>query len=123
MALAEPAVADAVSKAAAGSPDVSDSQIRQFNFFCAARFRNAEDSFYQYREGLLDQVAFDSLVLGLRDSLEQPGMRAFFKRSSHIFGKEFADFLDKLLAETPVAPRGDAVVDWRTAVAAELATT
>jgi hypothetical protein len=123
LTLAEPSIADAVSKVAAGSTDVSDSQIRQFNFYCAARFRNAEDSFYQFREGLLDQGAFDSLVLGLRDSLEQPGMRAYYKRSNNIFGKEFAEFLHKLLAETPVARRGDSAVDWRAAVAAELATT
>jgi hypothetical protein len=123
LALAEPSIADAVSKVGAGSPDVSDSQIRQFNFYCSARFRNAEDSFYQYREGLLNQVAFDSLVLGLHDSFEQPGMRAFYKRSRRIFGKEFAEFLDNLLAQTPVARGGDPAADWRTAVAAELAAT
>lgn len=121
MGLAEPALADAVVKASAGAPDVTDAQIRQFTFYCGARFYNAEDSFYQFREGLLSPVNFDSLVAGLKNSISQPGMRAFYKRQRVVFGREFANFMDKLIAETPLGPPFDAVEQWRADVAAETA--
>lgn len=121
MSLADPSVADAVTKASEGARDVSDQQIRQFAFYCGARFYNAEDSFNQFQEGLLNQRTFDSLVAGLKNSLGQPGMRAFYRRNRGALGKDFADFVDKLLAETPIVPDLDSAAQWRADVAAELA--
>lgn len=121
MGVTEPSLADAVTKASAGASDVTDLQIRQFNFYCGARFFNAEDSFNQFQEGLLSKVIFDSLVTGLKISLGQPGMRAYYKRQRTAFGKDFAGFVDKLLEETPLLPSLDAAAQWRADVAAELA--
>ena len=121
MRLAEPSLSDAVVKASWGAEDVSDVQVRQFAFYCGARFYNAEDSFNQFQEGLLGQVIFDSLVIGLKVSLGQPGMRAYYKRNRVSFGKDFVDFVDKLLADTPLTRAPDAVAQWRNDVAAELA--
>lgn len=120
MRLAEPSLSDAVVKAGAGM-DVSDVQVRQFAFYCGARFYQAEDSFNQFREGLLGQVIFDSLVVGLKVSLGQPGMRAYYKRHRVDFGKDFVDFVDKLMEETPLTRSPDAVAQWRADVAAEVA--
>ena len=121
MGLTEPSLADAVTKASAGAPDVTDVQIRQFSFYCGARFFNAEDSFNQFQEGLLSMVIFDSLVTGLKISLSQPGMRVYYKRQRAGFGRAFVDFVDKLLAETPLTPSQDVAAQWRADVAAELA--
>ena len=121
MGLADPSLADAVTKASEGAKDVSDQQIRQFTFYCGARFHNAEDSFNQFQEGLLNQRAFDSLVAGLKNSLAQPGMRVFYRRYRAALGKDFADLVDKLLAETPIVPGLDSAAQWRADLAAELA--
>ena len=121
MRLAEPSMSEAVVRASAGAADVTDAQVRQFSFYCGARFYNAEDSFNQHEEGLLNQRAFDSLVVGLKSSLSQAGMRAYYKRQRAAFGREFVDFVDKLLAETPLSPSLDVVAQWRADVAAELA--
>jgi hypothetical protein len=121
MGLVEPSLSDAVAKGGAGTNDVTDTQIRQFLFYCAARFYNAEDSFNQFQEGLLNQRTFDSLVVGLKNSLGQPGMRAYYKRQRAAFGSDFADFVDKLLTETPLVSSPDAAAQWRADVAAELA--
>lgn len=118
--LAEPSLADAMTKATAGAKDVSDTEVRQFLFYCRARFYNAEDSFNQFQEGLLGRVIFDSLVVGLKVSLGQPGMRAYYKRQRGDFGKDFVAFVDKLLAETPVIAPPDAAAQWRADVAAEM---
>ena len=122
MRLAEPSLADAMTKASAGANDVTDAQIRQFLYYCGARFYNAEDSFNQFQEGLLDQTTFDSLVAGMKFSLGEPGMRAFYKRRRATFGAAFAGFVDKLLVETPVGTAVDIAAQWRTDVTAEMAT-
>lgn len=122
MRLADPSLADGMTKASAGAKDVSDTEVRQFLFYCGARFHNAEDAFNQFQEGLLDQTAFDSLVVGMKYSLGEPGMRAFYKRRRATFGKDFADFVDELLAETRVGPSIDIAAQWRADVAAEMAT-
>lgn len=121
MGLAEPSLSDAVAKGGAGASDVTDTEVRQFIFYCAARFYNAEDSFNQFQEGLLDQRTLDSLVVGLQHSLRQPGIRAYYKRQRAAFGREFADFVDKLLAEQPRVNAPEAAAQWRADVAAELA--
>jgi hypothetical protein len=121
MRLAEPELADAVIKASECAKDLTDRQIRQFAFYCGARFYNAEDSFNQFQEGLLNQVTFDSMVGGLRTSLAEPGMRAFYKRQRARFGRDFVEFADKLLAETALSPPIDSVAQWRADIAAELA--
>lgn len=113
MRLSDPELADAVIKASEGAKDVTDQQIRQFTFYCGARFHNAEDAFNQFREGLLDQVAFDSMVGGLRASLAEPGMRAFYRRQRARFGRGFDEFVDKLLAETRLSRSS---IRWRSGV-------
>jgi len=121
MDLSEPSLADAVTKASEYDKDVTDREIRQFMFYCGARFYNAEDSFNQFREGLLNQVTFDSLAAGLKHSLAQPGMRAFYKRQRAMLSRDFSAFVDKLLVETALGPPVDSVAQWRADVAAELA--
>ena len=119
MDLSEPSLADAVTKASEYAKDVTDREIRPFMFYCGARF--AEDSFNQFREGLLNQVTFDSLAAGLKHSLAQPCMRAFYKRQRAMLGRDFSAFVDKLLVETALGPPVDSVAQWRADVAAELA--
>jgi hypothetical protein len=119
MRLAEPSLSDAMTKAGAGA-NVSDTEVRQFLFYSRARFHNAEDTFNQFQEGLLDQRAFDSLVAGLKSSLSEPGMRAFYRRRRATFANDFVGFVDKLLAETPLVPALDVAAQWRADLAAEM---
>ena len=121
MRLTDPSLSDAATLGGAGASGITDTQVRQFIFYCSARFYNAEDSFNQFQEGLLNRRAYDSLVVGLKKSLSQPGMRAFYKRQRGAFGTDFAAFVDKLLVETPLGPPQDVAAQWRADVAAELA--
>lgn len=120
MRLSEAELANAVTKATECARDLTDQEVRQFMFYCGARFYQAEDSFNQFQEGLLNQVTFDSVVVGLRDSLAEPGMRAYYKRQRARFSGDFAAFVDKLMAETSLRPAMDSVAQWRADVAAEL---
>ena len=120
MGCTDPAVAQAVRKGMRGADDISDSEVFQFMNFALARFFNAEDAFYQRREGLLNEFYFEGVTNGLKFSLSSPGMRALYRRQRSIFGHEFAQFADALLASTPVEPDVDSSASFKRDVAAEL---
>lgn len=57
--------------------------------------------FYQHRDGLLDEPAWQANLLGLKNALRFPYLRAAwpFVRGSAI-GADFIAMVDKLIAET-----------------------
>jgi hypothetical protein len=48
----------------------------------------------------------------MKGTLRYPGFRAQWKSARRNHGIEFVEFMDKLLAETPVAPRFDILSRW-----------
>jgi hypothetical protein len=115
---AEPSLADAIAKGRAGSTDITDTQIRQFFDYSNARFYNAQDTFQQFRKGLLDSAIFESLVVGLKVSLSHPGTLAFFEHNRDSFSGDFGKFVQGLAAETSLDLSSDTVAQWRESVAA-----
>jgi len=118
----EPSLADAFVKGAFGDDDISLTQLSQFSAVCRATFINSEDTFYQHRDGLLDEATFDGFVAGMKGTWRYPGFRAQWKSVRKNYGTEFVEFMDKLIVETPVAPRIDILARWGATVAAEKAT-
>jgi len=84
-----------------------------------ARFSNAQDAFYQHREGAFDKAAFDRFAIGMKAMLNAAGMRVQYKRQKVNYGNEFIEFMDKLLSEVSVAPPVDTVAQFNADVAAE----
>ena len=121
MGSSEPSIAEAVVKGMRGFGDLSETQVFQFTSWGSARFFNAEDSFYQHREGLLNEYSIDSVTNGLRMTFASPGMRAVYKRMRGMLGREFVEFADPLLAATSVAIDADAAARFNADAAAELA--
>jgi hypothetical protein len=117
----ELSIAEAVEKGMRGYGDMSATQVFQFTSYASARFFNAEDSFYQHREGLLKEYNIDSVTNGLRTSFASPGMRAVYKRNRSMFGREFTEFADQLLAATQVVAGADIAARFKADLAAELA--
>ena len=123
LASAEPSWADAVRKGTPGDPDLSATQLWQFTNYMVARLSNAEDAFYQYREGAFDRAAFDRFVIRMKMMLSAAGMRAQYKRQKFNFGSEFIEFMDRLLSEVSVSPAVDALAQWKADVTAETSIT
>ena len=117
----EPSLADAFAKGSSGDEDISLTQLSQFNAVCRAIFVNSEDTFSEHREGLLDEASFVGFVAGMKGSFHYPGFRAQWKSLRRNYGIEFVEFMDKLMAETPVTPRVDVLARWGAAIAAEKA--
>ena len=59
----EPSLADAFIKGAFGDEDISLTQQSQFSAVCRATIINGEDTFYQHKDGLLDEASFIGFVL------------------------------------------------------------
>jgi hypothetical protein len=116
-----PSIAEAVVKGMRGFGDLSEMQVFQFTSYASARFFNAEDSFYQHREGLLSDYNIDAVTNGLRTSFASPGMRAVYKRNRSMLGREFTEFADQLLAATQVVAGADLAARFNADVASELA--
>ncbi len=123
MSCNETAVAEAVLKGMRGADDISETQLFQFTNYGAARFLNAEEAFYQHREGQLNDFYFDGVTSGLRLSFALPGMRALYRRQRSLFGREFVEYADSVLATTPVVRSSSQLSTFKDDVAAEFAET
>jgi hypothetical protein len=117
----DPSLADAFTKGTFGDEDISSTQLTQFGAALRAVFVNCEDTYYQHKEGLLDEAGFAGFVTGLKGSFRYPGFRTQWKSARRNYAIEFVEFMDKLLAETPVNPPTDVLARWRAGIAAEKA--
>jgi hypothetical protein len=122
--LYEPSAADAFSMGSVGAEDMSPTQLGQYGCICLSRFFNIEDAFYQHKEGLLAETAYSNVMATLRAGFSQPGLRAGWQILRGQFAGEFVQFMDELVAETPVAPlrsMSDLSAQWKAAFATEKA--
>jgi hypothetical protein len=117
----EPSLANAVVKVASGDEDISLTQLGQFEAVCRAIFVNSEGTFYEHKEGLLDEASFAGFVAGMKGSFCNPGFRAQWKSLRKNYGGGFVEFMDKLLTETPATLHFDILAQWGAAIAAEKA--
>jgi hypothetical protein len=105
-----------------GDPDISLTQLRQYrNIFRAGTF-NLEDTFHQHKAGLIDDDVFTGMCATIRLTAARLGWRAMWREQRVTWAKDFSDFVDRIVAETPVASPADELARWRAAVAAEGAT-
>lgn len=121
MGVADSELADVVAKGSNGAEDLTRTQIGQFFAYSHARLAISEDAFYHHKNGLLSDEAFSSFVAKLGGGLGSPGTRVMWKRGKSAYGHEFVDFVDGLIARTPMAEPFDPIVRWKSDVAAEKA--
>lgn len=117
MKVTEPALAAAVLKGFAALADMSEIELHQFRFFCRAAFFSFEDSFFQHQEKVLSKPAFETVVTSIRDLCTAPGMRMQWQIQRGAFNRDFAIFMDALIASAEAAPRMDSMTQWTASVA------
>ena len=116
----EPSIADAIMKGLRGADDLTATQYAQFTHFCRASFYNAEDTYFQHSQGLITDQAFASFIASVKGwAARAPGIRACWKQFRGLFVSEFAEWMDRTLAEVESAPPIDTFAQWRTLVDAE----
>jgi len=82
----------------------TDIQWLQFFTVISASISHLEDSFFQFRSGLLPGDAFRTFTAQVKSSLARPEVRAFWDTTLRSrFDTEFAAFVDSLIQETPLS--------------------
>ena len=77
---------------------MTETQLWQFIFLCRGIFVSYEDAFYQHREGLLNEAAFQIFIRAAARTLSAPGMRAQWLLQRDDFTVDFVHFIDGLAA-------------------------
>ncbi|HEX4197375.1 MAG TPA: hypothetical protein VHZ26_08035 [Caulobacteraceae bacterium] len=107
----------------ANAEDLTLADWSRFNAHARAIFQNGEDTFSQHRRALLHPDDFDGFVLALSWTFRSPALRVAWKMHRGSFPAAYVAFVDRIVAESPVAPLGpEALEKWRQDLAAELAT-
>ena len=89
-------------------------QIQKYLNQILSRFRLIEEFFYQHRDGMLDEVRWETNVLRLRTFLPAPGLRAAWRTLSGTFRSDYAQWVNQMMAEVPVASgEGARVEAWK----------
>ncbi|MBS0273751.1 MAG: hypothetical protein JSR55_04965 [Proteobacteria bacterium] len=115
--IAELRESEAIDKCFTGSPDVTDKDVARFLNICRAIYVSAEDSYFQHKQGLLDEIAFASFEHSVRAGMGAPGMAAGWILTRDMYEPEFRAYLDKLHGQDMHAPANSlqtrGVIRWR----------
>jgi len=97
--LAEFGDASGFDKCFVGSLDVTQPELRRFLNVARAIFVSAEDSYFQHREGLLDEIAFQSFEASLKSGMGSLGLAAAWKLTRTMYEPEFQSYVDKTMGD------------------------
>jgi hypothetical protein len=112
--------ADLWVKVSSGEP-LTDAEVYQVFQALSAVWFNIEDSYYQHRDGLLDETAGQANLTGLKFALRLPPLRAVwpFMRPSTV-GTDFVALVDKMIAETPCVSNHEIISQYRASLEREM---
>jgi hypothetical protein len=79
-----------------------------------------ENTFLQHKAGQITDVPFESFVRAMKSSSASPSFRAYWPIARNGCGREFAEFVDRTMAEGSLAPRIDVLALFKAGFAAEL---
>lgn len=126
LCLCQPAMADAFTRASSGDPNLTITEWQQCNALARAAFVNAEDTFAQHRNGLIEENAWRTFVNLFGYTSSNAAFRVAWKRVGRpAASPEFAAFADQVMANTPVTtlpPASQIMAAWRADFAEALAT-
>jgi hypothetical protein len=80
-----------------------------------------EDSFFQHRQRLLTDEAFESAMLSMRNFMSAPGARVMWGMTRVLYANDFRAHVDQMVRDTAVRPMADESSAWKAAIVAELA--
>ena len=92
----------AFAKGASGSTELNSAEFSRFYIVCRNALLGAENSLFQYREGLMDKDAFLGSNNFFRENvLSTPGFLAMWKLTRSNYGLELRTFIDEQIATSP----------------------
>jgi hypothetical protein len=82
--------------------DLSEVETDIYASYCTATLTNWEDTYFQYRSGLLDKAVWESEEANVRLSLSRPAFRAMWQNVQILYGQEFRHYVENLAAQVTV---------------------
>ncbi len=111
---------DILNRGLAGDVSMEAKDCNRFVWFAAAIFNMFEEMFHQHRDKIIDDATFASSISAMRSQLAMPGMRAAWMVIRARYEKNYTDYLDRLLADTPIDATPDISSAWRGFVNTEI---
>ena len=108
----EPRINELNSRIYAGDTKFSAPELRQLRIFLRVRLTAIQDNYVQLRSGLIDQLTFDNVLEGSKGLLSQRVFRAVWLNSRLGYAPEWRDYVDRLIAELPLAEPINAVAQF-----------
>lgn len=107
-----------IDRCMTGMTDVSERDVGRFLNVCRAVFVSAEDSFFQHKRGLMDDLAFASFEASIRAGIGSSGLRAGWMLTREMYEREFRDYMDRLLGEARDVPgmQSRTLANWQLAL-------
>jgi len=70
--------------------------------FAQGNFRNWENEWYQYRNGIFDEEEYEGRRRNMYRNLEFPGFRTYWEDYRQTFSDSFIEQIDLIISETPI---------------------
>jgi hypothetical protein len=115
--LSDPKEATTFGKALAGR-DLEQAEYVRFFLMCRAILIKIENVHYQFQQGLIDKGVYTRAQVSIQEEFFAfPGIRAMWQLTRHFYGSDFAEFLDELMASTPIHQQRSSYKKWKELVA------
>jgi len=107
------AISALFARVQSGEKDFSAHELVQLELHLRTVLVSVQDTYVQHRAGLADQVTFDNALAAVRLLMRQAVYRALWKRGRTNYASEWMSFVDKVIAETPLAKPVDLVAQFK----------
>jgi hypothetical protein len=118
----ESELSKALTKALQADMSIEDSQVEVVNAFFAALFWSIEDSYLQFKAGLLLPSSWETDAATLRGFFSVPACRVAWLMNRHLMKGEYRDHVDALMREIEPLPPTDILAAWKSHMAGEATT-
>lgn len=116
LGLIDPSIMPVFVKGMSGDNDMSLTELVQFSQIVRSILLGAEAYFQNHRDGLIDAKTFDTGTI--RPVASAPGFRIAWWSLRGGFAKDFQDFVDGIIRETPLGGPPLTPQSWNAAIAA-----
>ncbi|HEY5107280.1 MAG TPA: hypothetical protein VII73_11000 [Caulobacteraceae bacterium] len=117
----EPELSKALTRGLQADLAIEDFQVEAVNAFFAALFWSIEDSFLQYRAGLLLSTSWETDAATLRGFLAVPACRVAWTMNRDLMSGEYREHVDALIRDIRPRAPSDSLATWRELMSRELA--
>ena len=101
--------------------ELSNVEVNCYMQYCAANLTNYEDSYFQYRAGVLDKAIWEGEEMMIKVFLSRPSFRVIWQILRITYSSEFRHYVDGLLGQVPAFQSGSIAAYYNPAVQQESA--